>query len=177
MFDTPPSQFGKDLAERLAQKTGFSVEQARTFLHALTELLTQSERTPHASSTEQEFCFPLVENEEGKMVADTSNISAWFPISPIPIPRTHKPSIQPPVPAQPNPPAAPPGKPRKRPPGGYPGPSVYIVIDNPEETHLELNKIDLSNLGEALANAKQTSSLEDMLQHYAAGNFGKLEEL
>jgi len=167
MFDKPPFNFTDDLAEHLAQKTGFSTEQARTFLDALQELLTAKEEASQILPSAHEFCFPLVENEEGTMVVDTTDLYAGFQF-----PKIRKPPAQqPPVPGQP---AKPPDKPR-RPPGGYPGPSVYIVIDNPEDTHLKLDKIDLGNLSEALTKAKRSSSLEDMLRSYR-GDYEKLEE-
>lgn len=59
--------------------------------------------------------------------------------------------------------------------GAYPGPSISISIHDPKRTGLPFDKIDLGNLGDALAKAKTSSTLDDLLGDLSP-NIDKLGE-
>lgn len=146
----PPPDPKDDLANRLAAESGLSEEQAGRFLDALLTLVAEEIRKsgffdlPGAGTVldfipTHAITVPLIEQGDGTMIVNPSAYSAWIPF------RRKPPKI--------------PKKPRK---GPYPGPSVAIFID-PKDASFGLDKVDLKNLANTLANAGTALSKEDVL--------------
>jgi hypothetical protein len=109
MFDISDPDFRDKLAARLAHKTGLQKEHALKFLDALSDVNSEEEQEHNLPG--HVISIPLVEQEDGTTIVDTSGHSAWWPWWPF-------------KPRWPRPPGTDPGS------GAYPGPSVHIRVND-----------------------------------------------
>ncbi|MHB1865847.1 MAG: hypothetical protein ACYCPS_06875 [Candidatus Saccharimonadales bacterium] len=152
----PPPDPKDDLAKRLAVKAGLPEEQAGMFLGALVSLVAEEIKKsgffdlPGAGTVldfppAHAITVPLIGQADGTMIVDPSANYAWFPFRRKP--PKHRDDKSPRGGAY---------------PGPYLGPCVSIYID-PKGASLNLDKVDLTNLTNALAKPGTASSIEDVL--------------
>jgi len=167
MFDVSDPDIRDSLATRLAHKARLSEEQARSFLNALKDVT--AERDQEYIVFGHMISIPLVEQEDGKIVVDTSGYSAWWPFT-----KPKDPPQQPP----PSPPGGPakPRRPSPPAPGAYPGPSVVIKVDDWLGVDLRLGTDALGRLRqEVLAKSERPRFSKDLISDYSLSQ-EKLEE-
>jgi hypothetical protein len=172
-------EFPPDLAFRLAEKSGLSLEDARRFLDVFAEAAEENAwpyGLPVQSGQAQAIVFPLVEQKHGKPPTG--------PTQPAP-PKPRDPRQRPPG-AYPGPSvlvgkdewakdaeqAAAGGYPGPSillAPGAYPGPSITVSIHDPHGTGLHLGNMDLGNLGEAVHKAIESSSAGEAVSDVSEG--------
>ena len=139
MFDISDPDFRDTLAARLAQKTGLQKEHARKFLDALSDVSSEEEQEHNLPG--HVIGIPLVEQEDGTIVVDTSGHSAlwpWWPFKP----RS-------------------PRSPRTK-PGAYPGPSVQVRVDDWLGADLKLDKHALGRFRDAVAETETRRFSKDL---------------
>jgi hypothetical protein len=151
MFDISDPDFRDKLASRLAHKTGLQKEHARKFLDALSEV--NSEEQQEHNLPGHMISIPLVEQEDGTMIVDTSGHSAWWPFS---------------KPRSPRPPGSDPGP--YPGPGAYPGPSVHIRVNDWLGADLRLDERALGRLRNALAKTETPRLSKDLSGHDSSGS-------
>lgn len=128
LYDPSPDSKEK-LAKRLAKKAGLPSDDARKFLDALHEVMSEEEHEHNAAG--HALSIPLVQQADGTILVDTSGYSTLWPFR---RPKKPQPSVPPATPVKP-----------RIPPGGYPGPSVAIIKVNDwlgEDLKLDKSALD-----------------------------------